>query len=135
MRHDATSSTAAKPRKMRRLGLEPTRCRWICPIARPRAATAIAMHKPPAATLLAMLLLLLAAAALTVCFQPTDRVPGVAVRYYSLSGSPTQVNCDICLRFQNVLRSTMLSLAVCPLLLLLSQQMITRVESCFPLLF
>ena len=43
------------------------------------------MHKPPAAALLAMLLLLLAAAALTVCFQPTDRVPGVAVRYYSLS--------------------------------------------------
>ena len=56
-----------------------------------REAIVIAMQRPPAATLLTMLLLLLAAAALTVCFQPTDRVPGVAVRYYSLSGSPTQV--------------------------------------------
>ena len=30
MRHDATSPTAAKPRKMRRLDLEPTHRRWIC---------------------------------------------------------------------------------------------------------
>ena len=29
VRHDATSSTAAKPLKMRRLGLEPTCRRWI----------------------------------------------------------------------------------------------------------
>ncbi len=46
MRHDATSSTAAKPLKMRRLGLEPTCCRWIrtaqCPQNfRPDVASAL----------------------------------------------------------------------------------------------
>ena len=35
--HDATSSTAAKPRKMRRLGLEPTRRRRICAVSCPKS--------------------------------------------------------------------------------------------------
>ena len=35
---DATSSTAAKPRKMRRLGLEPTRRRWICAAQCPQSS-------------------------------------------------------------------------------------------------
>ena len=46
MRHDATSSTAAKPRKMRRLGLDPTRRRWICAAQFPqsfRTATCLSL--------------------------------------------------------------------------------------------
>ena len=44
MRHDATSSTAAKPRKMRRLGLDPTRRRWICAAQFPQSSLSLLPH-------------------------------------------------------------------------------------------
>ncbi len=46
MRHDATSPTAAKPRKMRRLGLEPTRRRWICAAQCPQSFRNKKKHAP-----------------------------------------------------------------------------------------